>query len=143
MMMAEESCIRTVLQEAGINPTAQRVAIYRYLQTDLTHPTVDEVFLALRHTMPTLSKTTVYNTLKLFADKGLVHPLTIDDTEIRYDAELGYHGHFQCRRCGRIYNVTLPPYETLERDLGGFAINECEVNFRGICRNCRENEKKT
>ncbi len=140
MIVEDGKSIRDTLQDAGINATAQRVAIYRYLKTHLTHPTVDEVFLALRTDMPTLSKTTVYNTLKLFYEKGLVYQLTIDDVEVRYDAETVYHGHFLCRRCGRIYNVTLPPHDAMKEDLNGFDITDCEVNFRGICRNCRDTD---
>ena len=66
------------LTECGLRPSMQRLAIYKYMATHPTHPTADEIFEALREVIPTLSKTTVYNTLKLFVEHGVVDEVFID-----------------------------------------------------------------
>ena len=64
------------LQNYGIHPSVQRIAIMDYLLKNHTHPTVDEVYVALCKVIPTLSKTTVYNTLRLFSEHGAALMLT-------------------------------------------------------------------
>lgn len=73
----------------GVKPSLQRLAIMEYLMTHRTHPTADEIFNALSPSMPTLSKTTVYNTLKLFAEQGAVLSLDIDPE--KHPFRWGYH----------------------------------------------------
>jgi Fur family peroxide stress response transcriptional regulator len=64
------------LEKEGIHPSYHRLKILEYLQAHRTHPTVDM-------THKELSKTTVYNTLKLFVSKGIVQELTIEEKEVR------------------------------------------------------------
>mgnify|MGYP003302804091 CR=1 FL=1 len=65
------------LLEHGIKPSMQRIAIMDYLLTHKDHPSIDAIFMALSKKMPTLSKTTVYNTLKLFVENGAAQMLKI------------------------------------------------------------------
>ena len=67
------------LQNHNIKPSVQRIAIMTYLMEHRTHPTVDEIYTALAPSIPTLSKTTVYNTLKLLSEQGAAQTLTIDE----------------------------------------------------------------
>ena len=69
----------TTLSEAGVRPSVQRVAVYSYLCEHPVHPTVETLYASLSPEYPTLSKTTIYNTLKLFEEKKLVHSLKIED----------------------------------------------------------------
>ena len=64
------------LTRHGIRPSAQRVAIMQYIMTHHTHPTVGEIFDELCPLIPTLSKTTVYNTLRMFSEKGAAQMIT-------------------------------------------------------------------
>ena len=73
------------LIENGIKPSVQRLAIMMYLLEHRTHPTVDEIFNDLSKSIPTLSKTTVYNTLKIFAEKGAILSLKIEEKMVRFD----------------------------------------------------------
>lgn len=63
----------------NIKPSVQRIAIMDYLLAHKTHPCIDEIYMALCDDIPTLSKTTVYNTLKLFVEHGAALMLTIDE----------------------------------------------------------------
>ena len=82
------------LQNHNIKPSVQRIAIMNYLIEHRTHPTVDEIYTALSPSIPTLSKTTVYNTLKLLSEQGAAQTLTIDERNTCYDADTSPHGHF-------------------------------------------------
>ena len=94
------------LQNHNIKPSVQRIAIMNYLIEHRTHPTVDEIYTALSPSIPTLSKTTVYNTLKLLSEQGAAQTLTIDERNTCYDADTSPHGHFLCKfSCDR-FDVT-------------------------------------
>lgn len=130
------------LSDYGIKPSVQRIAIMEYLMTHRTHPTADEVYMALCYSIPTLSKTTVYNTLKLFVDQQAALMLTIDDKLVRFDGDTSLHSHFLCRRCGRVHDL---PYsgkkrEARELQIEGHAVEEIHHYYKGICRECKEKE---
>ena len=76
------------LLEHNIKPSMQRIAIMEYLMNHPIHPSADDIYTALSPSMPTLSKTTVYNTLKLFSEQGAALMLTIDEKNTNFDAEL-------------------------------------------------------
>ena len=75
------------LQNHNIKPSVQRIAIMNYLIEHRTHPTVDEIYTALSPSIPTLSKTTVYNTLKLLSEQGAAQTLTIDENNTNYNTK--------------------------------------------------------
>ena len=95
------------LTDHGVKPSAQRLAVMEYLMEHRTHPSADEIYCALHPAMPTLSKTTVYNTLRLLTEKGAAIQLTIDERNVCFDADTTPHAHFLCTRCGKVYDVPL------------------------------------
>ncbi|MCT4611960.1 MAG: transcriptional repressor [Clostridia bacterium] len=125
--------ISEMLKENDIKPSYQRLKIYEYLINNRTHPTVDEIYKALVVEIPTLSKTTVYNTLNLFVEKNIVLLITIDENETRYDADTSVHGHFRCRKCKKIYDFEIS-VECM--DLKDFEVYTKNVYFDGICNKC-------
>lgn len=133
------------LTEHGIKPSMQRMAVMEYLMTHRTHPTVDEIYTALHPSMPTLSKTTVYNTLKLLTDKGAALQLTIDERNCCYDADTTPHAHFLCTRCGRVYDLDLQSKRLMRAAIlpPGFTPDEVQLNYRGCCAQCADAEVAT
>ncbi len=126
-----------------IKPSLQRMAIMGYLLSHKTHPCIDEIYIALSEKIPTLSKTTVYNTLKLFVEHGAASMLTIDEKNICFDTDTSAHAHFLCRECGKIYDL---PYnkgtEPMERvNLSGFKVDEMHLYYKGICPDCTEKDR--
>ena len=101
------------------------------------HPTVDDVFAALEPEIPGLSKTTVYNTVKLFIQSGLLERINIHEHEMRYDLILRDHGHFKCLRCGEISNFDIDIQHYPISGLGQYQIKERDVLFKGICPKCQ------
>lgn len=124
------------LNSNKIRPSLPRIAIYDYLLKNPIHPTADNIYTALAPTIPTLSKTTVYNTLKQFAEVELVTTLTIEDGELRFDADTSSHIHFKCSKCGKVFDI----YEKidLEEEIlpKGFQLLKSQTNLWGICRDC-------
>ena len=129
-----------MLKKNDIRPSVIRVMIYDYINSHRTHPTVDEVYQNLHSSVPTLSKTSVYNTVKLFAEKNLLKVLPIDGMQIRYDADTAFHGHFLCKSCMKVYDFTIDTDS--ESGLDGFEIKEKEIFYSGYCRECLKNNKK-
>jgi len=127
----------------GIKPTYQRIAILGFLQNNRTHPTIKSLHYSLIKAIPTLSKTTLYSTLELFAAKGLVTPLTIDRSEVRYDGLASSHHHFFCERCGRIIDVDVSCVNGRRGEIDGHRIREVHGYFKGICKDCVKQTYKT
>jgi len=126
------------LKKHGIKPSYQRIRIYDYLATHKNHPSVDHIYQDLRHDIPTLSKTTVYNTLKLFQVKGVLQVIVIEENENRYDADTDVHGHFRCEKCQKIYDVPVNISQLHPNGLEDFLIKENHIYFKGLCAMCRK-----
>ena len=123
----------------GVKPSLQRLAIMEYLMTHRTHPTADEIFNALSPSMPTLSKTTVYNTLKLFAEQGAVLSLDIDPKNTHFDGDITPHAHFYCKSCGAIHDLSVVEGGRLMQAVpDGLQVTEVQVYYKGLCRKCSQ-----
>lgn len=133
------------LKAHGINPSKQRMAIMEYLMTQPTHPTVEEVYKALVPFIKTLSRTTVYNTLRLFSEHNAAQMITIDEHRVCYDGNLEPHVHFFCKKCEKVYDfmeeqVPALRYEGVPE---GFQVHEAQIYYRGLCKHCAEKLHKT
>jgi len=91
-----------ILNEKGIKPSLSRIKIYQYLDVNRVHPTVEVIYNDLVKELITLSKTTVYNTLKLFQENNIIRVLNVGEGEQRYDLTDDNHMHFKCLKCGEI-----------------------------------------
>lgn len=85
--------VETRLRDAGIQPTRQRMAIAQVLLHAPVHLTADEILLAARTYLPSLSRATVYNTLPLLVEKGLLRALRLDQERTVYDSRTDAHSH--------------------------------------------------
>lgn len=131
--------IKDRLLAFGVKPSLQRIAIMNYLLTHPTHPTADTIFNDLYPGIPTLSKTTVYNTLKLLTDQGAILSLNIDEKNLRYDGDISPHAHFRCKTCGEVFDLRLKDKVTIPVEgIENFLINECQIYYKGYCHACRE-----
>ncbi len=125
------------LTKNNIKPTVPRMRIYEYLVQHKNHPSVDTVYRDLVQEMPTLSRTTVYNTLHLFLEKGLVQPVLINENEVRYDADTSVHGHFMCNGCGKVYDIMFDRPD-IPAPGEGFITESTQIYYSGICPECRQ-----
>ena len=128
----------------NVKPSVQRIAIMDYLLKHKTHPSIDDIYLALSKSIPTLSKTTVYNTLKLLTENGAAQMLTIDERNACFDGDITPHAHFQCKACGKIFDVFDMPENQSTESLKseGFCIDETQVYYIGLCPSCAKKKLK-
>ena len=126
----------------NVKPSVQRLAIMDYLLTHRTHPSIDEIYLALCDDIPTLSKTTVYNTLKLFVEHGAAQMLTIDERNVCYDGDITLHAHFLCKHCNKIFDLPAPVEDEQIGKMkdNGFQVEEQHYYYKGICPSCKEKD---
>lgn len=121
-----------LLRAHGIQPSAQRVAVARYVLETCEHPTADKVWSRVKRAFPMISRATVYNTLNLFVKKGLLRQLVINEGKTVFDANVGKHHHFVDEQSGRLYDI---PWEALAvskvDSLDGFEVREYHVVVRG------------
>ncbi len=142
-MITNKDKLKSLLKEKGIKPTYQRLKILEYMSKNLNnHPTVEMVYHKLIQDIPTLSLTTVYNTLNNFLEKRLVYGVTITGTEVRYDFNSDRHHHFLCKKCGQIIDIDLKcAYAEGKNDIiSGHRIDEIHGYFKGICNDCSKSE---
>ena len=138
--MAAQTDTDKFLRGHGVRPSLQRRAIFEFLVKNPVHPTAEEVYRALSPQIRTLSRTTVYNTLRLFCERGAAQMITPEENEMRFDALLGEHGHFKCTACGRIFDFACgEAFAGASAALPeGFVAEQTQLYVRGLCKNCRE-----
>jgi len=137
-----------VLRDAGVKLTPQRLAIYRETARTGDHPTIETIYRHVRRKMPGLSLDTVYRTLDVFRELGLVTTIRPFPDRVRFDANMSPHHHFICRRCGATRDFDAPGLNALEipksaRALG--CVESAHLEVRGVCPACanRKNTSRT
>ena len=95
-----------MLRAHGITPTHQRIEIALVLFEKRWHPSADQILAAVNVRYAESSKATVYNTLRLFLDKGLVRELIVDPNKVFYDSNTSMHHHFYDVVSGEITDIS-------------------------------------
>ena len=124
--------IESILRACDIRLTPQRMAIAKVVLCAKTHPSADAVWEQVKQDCPTVSRATVYNTLNLLVDKGLLKSQVLREGKIVFDLCVEPHHHFIDEKTGQIYDV---PWESLkvtgENSLKDFDVREYQVVMRG------------
>jgi Fur family transcriptional regulator, iron response regulator len=124
------------LRAQGIQPTPQRLAVADYVLATTAHPSAEEVWRRVRRNCPTVSRATVYNTLKLFAEKGLIRTLCMREGALLFDGRVEPHHHVVDEASGQVYDVEWDAIAvkgpTALRD---FAVSDYQVVMHGRKRN--------
>jgi Fur family peroxide stress response transcriptional regulator len=126
-------------RDKGVKLTHQRLEIFREVASSIDHPPVEAVFRAVRTRLPTVSLDTVYRTLWLLEDLGVVTTLGPRRGTVRFDANLRQHHHFVCVRCGMTRDFEDASFDALRvppavEQHGDMLATRVEV--RGVCRRC-------
>jgi Fur family peroxide stress response transcriptional regulator len=133
--------LKAVVREAGVKLTHQRLEIFRELAGSETHPDAETIFRAVQQRMPTVSLDTVYRTLWMLHDLGLVTTLGPQRDRVRFDANVDRHHHYVCVRCGLVRDFDSEELNDLRvpdavRQLG--SIVDAQVQVRGLCAWCQQ-----
>lgn len=126
------------LRERGQRVTSQRLLIYQYLQGNTAHPTAEDVYTAVRATLPTISLATVYKILNELVELGEVRQVDLGDGRTRFDPTTGQHIHLRCVSCGALLDL---PEEaapvTLPLAPAGFTLLRYNLTLEGECPACQ------
>ncbi len=128
--------VRTI----GYRNTTQRAVILAEVENADAHLTAGEIFERVRRRYPTIAYGTVYRTLHLLAEHGLIQELTFADQASRFDKRTDRHDHVHCTICGVITDVDVPfalMATHVAEDQSGFSITNHHTVFTGICAACR------
>ncbi|MDX1454719.1 MAG: Fur family transcriptional regulator [Gammaproteobacteria bacterium] len=94
-----------ILRDRRILPTGQRLAVARVTLAEPRHMTAEQVHVAVQDSGDTASLATVYNTLKLFTERGLLREVIVEPGRVFYDSETRPHHHFYDVDSGKITDI--------------------------------------
>jgi Fe2+ or Zn2+ uptake regulation protein len=135
-----DQALSELLRQRGQRVTSQRLLIHRFLRGRGGHVTAEQVLDGVADALPGTALPTVYATLELFEELGLVRRVQTGGGTMVFDARTEPHHHITCRRCGAVEDVeaAVELAGVLRRARrAGFAPEHAEVVVSGLCRDCR------
>lgn len=139
MSATMQTTLARALRDRGQRVTPQRLAIARAVEGLDRHATAEMVFGEVSAQLPGVSLPTVYATLDLLDELGLVHRVATEGGTVVYDPRTDEHHHLVCRACDAIEDVDAPvDVDALlaAARAAGFAPEQAQVAVRGLCRRC-------
>jgi Fur family peroxide stress response transcriptional regulator len=129
----------------GVKATHQRVEILRELAGSEEHPDAETILTRVRQRIPSISVDTIYRTLRLFEDRGVISRVGSMRDRARFDANTDRHHHFVCTKCEMIGDFYSDEMDRLPvpREVSGMgSVEGVYVELRGVCQTCRQKEVK-
>ena len=129
-----------LLHRDGHRVTPQRVVLHRVLRVQDRHVTAEEALRAVGEQLPNVSLPTVYATLELFEELGLVRRVAMEGGPALFDSRTEEHNHVACRRCGRVEDLDVLVDDDRARSAAraaGYEPERTDVVVVGLCSNCR------
>src|SRR5512133_2786520 len=128
-------------QSAGVKLTHQRMEVLREVAKSCGHPSADAILEGVKARIPTVSLDTVYRTLWLLTDLGLIKTLGPRRDAVQFDANLQPHDHYICVQCGETTDVDpldLKQLQLVERMSALGSIESTHLEIRGTCASCAQ-----
>lgn len=139
-----DSVIIKAFRNSGYRATPQRIAISRFILRNHEHPTAQKTYLEVKKTHPTVSLATIYTTIKILKEIGLICELNLQSqSQARYDSNTEPHLHLICLQCGSIIDCMDSIMQKLIKNVShnaNFTVIGSSFDLEGICMNC---ERKT
>jgi Fur family peroxide stress response transcriptional regulator len=138
------SAFTRICRQSGIRATHQRREVFREVAGTDEHPDAETIYKRVRERMPTVSLDTVYRTLSLLEEKGLLKRLELFSGRTRFDANTQPHHHFICTECGLVRDFTSEEMDALAwpNEVGSWGdVRSVNVQLRGICSGCLSKDK--
>ncbi len=132
--------VTTLLREKGFKVTPQRLAIYNVLSQTTAHPSAEMIYNELQTYYPTMSLATVYKTIDILREIGLVQILNVGEDSFRYDATIDPHPHVRCTVCNSvedIFGVDASAYIKKVEAGTDYELTGQQFYFYGVCPKCR------
>ena len=136
-----ESSIIKTFRNSGYRATPQRIAISKYILSSQQHPTAQKTYLEVKKEHPTVSLATIYTTIKILKDSGLIQELNMPQGQTRFDPNTYPHAHLLCLKCGSIrdwMDPIMPELVARVSDAANFTIIGSSLDLKGICDRCEK-----
>ena len=141
---SHDTAIIEALRKKGYKATSQRIAISRYALRGRNHPTAQRIYGEVKPVYPTVSLATVYKTLHLLRDLGLVQELAFPEGETRFDNYAQPHANLICQGCGSISDVDDPVTRGMVSRIASrarFTLTGQRLDIYGLCERCTHRTK--
>lgn len=137
--MLDNKALTDLLRERGFKVTPQRLAIYNALCNTKAHPNAEMLFNKLQPYYPTMSLATIYKTVDILHELGVINILNVGEDSFRYDANIDTHSHICCTECGRVDDVVYNADHLLDEvsKQTNVEVQSYQMYFYGICEECR------
>jgi Fe2+ or Zn2+ uptake regulation protein len=126
-------------QSVGLKRTPQREVVLALVRSCFDHPTAEWIHQQSRLKIPEISLATIYRTLRILKEKGLIHEFSGGASPSRYDGTLHHHEHVRCIRCGAVQDVELPELGDVRERVAErtkFQVGSYPLVFHGLCEKC-------
>jgi len=136
-----ESDFQHLCHRKGLAVTHQRLVLYRALMQMTDHPNPEQIFERVRLELPSISLATVYKTLHVFLEAGMIHEVSPFHGSLRIEPDANHHHHFICLQCHAISDLALSEVDEspLKNSVPeGFQVEQVSMEVRGLCRHCAE-----
>ena len=120
--------------------TKQKELILEIINNSHSHPTAYDIYKLSRKTIPNISLGTVYRNISLLLENNQIKKIDTNDDICRYDNIKKRHPHFICNKCGTIIDI-YDDYFINVKDIFGNIVNDYDIKFTGICKNCQRKEQ--
>ena len=134
-----EASIIKALRGKGYKATPQRIAIGRFALCDRSHPTVQRVYSEVKKVHPTVSLATVYKTIQILKEVGLIQELSLPQDQTRFDSDMQPHINLVCTRCGNIKDLEETAVQEIITKVSAaekFSPTGQRFDIYGICQGC-------
>jgi Fur family ferric uptake transcriptional regulator len=134
---------REFIRESGLKTTRQREDIAEWFFGNKGHMSADQIYRDVKAVSPGIGFSTVYRTMKLLVESGLVQERHFGDGEALYENVSTHHDHCICTTCGKIIEFENPQIEALQQSIAerfGFRLSSHKMELYGVCRECAANE---
>ena len=125
--------------------TLQKSIVTEIFDSMTNHPSAGMVYEAVHEKYPGISRATVFRILAEAAEEGNIRRLKLRDASDRFDFTLGKHYHITCRECGHVADVSVEVDDDSiakrAKAREGFSVDECHVEFFGLCETCQKRKK--
>ncbi len=138
-MAADKENALQLLRKNGLKATSQRLAIIQAIMDQREHPTAEEIHARLAERHPTISRSTVYDTLARLTELGIVDALKIGDGATHYEFHNHPHVNVVCVECQRIVDLDtdhIEPFLDHVRQETSHEVHDQQIKLRGRCRDC-------
>ena len=128
------------LRSHSFKLTPQRIAVIKYMLGNTNHPSALTIHGDLKKMYPSLSFSTVYNTLNVLEEIGEVQSIYVFSDHLNYDPHVEPHSHFFCRECKKIHDIHPDDMDGIQLpagEIGGHLVRSYQVVLRGTCKYCR------